>query len=103
MAIAVLLPWSTSAVSIGTALWFVAFAASVGWREFLRSLKDPISFLPIALVGLAVVGTLWSDAKWSERLHAVGPTLKLLAIPALLYHYQRSERGLWVFKGCVAS
>ena len=101
--IAVTLPWSTSAVAIGTALWLVGFGLSADWRDFLRSLKAPSSFLPIALVGLAAIGALWSEAKWGARLYAIGPTLKLLAVPALLYHYQRSKRGLWVFKGFVAS
>jgi O-antigen ligase len=103
VAIAIMLPWSTSGVAIGTVLWFAAMVPSIDWRKFLGSLKRPISLLPIALVGLAIAGTLWSDAKWSERLYAVGPTLKLLVVPALLYHYQRSDRGPWVFKGFVAS
>lgn len=103
MMIAILLPWSTSGVAIGTAVWFAALIPSIDWRDFLRSLKLPISFLPLALVGLAVVGTLWSEAKWGERLYAIGPTLKLVALPALLYHYQRTDRGPWVFKGFVAS
>jgi hypothetical protein len=51
----------------------------------------------LALVGLALVGTLWSDAAWGTRLYAISPTLKLLVLPALFYHFQRSSRGMWVF------
>ena len=53
--------------------------------------------MPIALFLLAVVGTLWSDAPWAERVHAVSPTAKLLVLPLLFYHFERSERGQWVF------
>jgi hypothetical protein len=60
-------------------------------------LKLPICYLPFALVGLALVGTLWSDASWSARIYAVGPTLKLLVLPGLFYHFERSSRGMWVF------
>ena len=30
------------------------------------------------------------------RLHAVGPAAKLLVLPVLFYHYERSTRGMWV-------
>ena len=66
-------------------------------RAFLQSLKRPICALPIALFALAVVGTLWSDAAWGARLYAVGPTAKLLVLPLLFYHFERSARGMWVF------
>ncbi|PHN95955.1 ligase, partial [Tenacibaculum discolor] len=52
---------------------------------------------PIALFCLALVGTLWSDAAWGARFYAVGPTAKLLVLPVLLYHFQRSTRGTAVF------
>jgi O-antigen ligase len=55
------------------------------------------------LFALALVGTLWSDASWSERFHAVGPTSRLLVLPLLLYHFERSRRGLWVFVAFLAS
>src|SRR5262249_38430034 len=56
-----------------------------------------IAAAPVALFLLALVGTLWSDAAWGARLYAVGPTAKLLVLPFLFQHFQRSERGLWVF------
>jgi O-antigen ligase len=55
------------------------------------------------LFALALVGTLWSDAPWGERLYAVGPTAKFLVLPLLLYHCERSPRGLWVFIAFLAS
>jgi O-antigen ligase len=66
-------------------------------RAFLQSLKRPISAAPIAMFLLALVGTLWSEAAWGARFYAVGPTVKLLVLPVLLYHFERSRRGHWIF------
>ena len=52
-----------------------------------RLLTQPICYLPLAMVGLALVGTLWSEASWSVRLQAVSPTLKLLMLPGLFWHW----------------
>jgi O-antigen ligase len=101
--VAVLLPWSTSGVSIGVVLWLAAAATVLELRPFLRSLQRPICALPIALVVLAVLGTLWSDAPWAARLHAIGPATKLLVLPFLFYHFERSPRGMWVFIAFLAS
>lgn len=89
------LPWSTSGVGILVMLWLVAVAAALEPGPFLRSLRRPICSLPIALVLLAALGTLWSDASWTARLHAVGPATKLLVLPFLFYHFTRSPRGMW--------
>jgi O-antigen ligase len=101
--IAVSLPWSTSLVAIFAVAFLVAAAPFLDIRDFVRSLKRPICVLPMALFGLAVAGTLWSDAPWGTRLYAVGPTVKLLMLPVLFYHFERSERGLWVMVAFLAS
>jgi O-antigen ligase len=101
--IAILLPWSTTGVVIAAALWVVALVPTLEVGAFLRSLKRPICVLPVAMFALALVGTLWSDAPWGERLYAVGPTVKLLMLPLLLYHCERSPRGIWVFVAFLAS
>jgi O-antigen ligase len=101
--IAVLLPWSTSGVAIAVVLWLIALIPTIEWRALLQSLTRPISALPIALFALALAGTLWSDATWGARLYAVGPTAKLLMLPLLLYHFERSPRGVWVFIAFLAS
>jgi O-antigen ligase len=101
--IALLLPWSTTGVVIVAVLWVIALVPTIEAGAFLRSLTRPICVLPIALFALALVGTLWSDASWSERLYAVGPTVKLLMLPLLLYHCERSPRGEWVFVAFLAS
>ncbi|MFZ2157840.1 MAG: O-antigen ligase family protein [Bradyrhizobium sp.] len=101
--IAVLLPWSTSGVAIAAALWIIALVPTIEPRAFLRSLMRPVSVLPIAIFALALAGTLWSDASWSARFYAVGPTVKLLVLPLLFYHFERSSRGVWVFIAFLAS
>jgi O-antigen ligase len=101
--IAILLPWSTTGVVIAAVLWVVALVPTLEVGGFLRSLKRPICLLPIAMFALALVGTLWSEAPWGERLYAVGPTVKLLMLPLLFYHCERSPRGVWVFTAFLAS
>ena len=101
--IAILLPWSTSGVAITAILWIIALVPTLELRSFLNSLQRPIALLPISLFALALAGTLWSDAAWGARLYAVTPTVKLLVLPLLLYHFQRSGRGLWVFVAFLAS
>lgn len=91
------LPWSTSLAAIFNALLLVCMVPFLNVRAFLQSLKRPICVAPIALVLLALVGTLWSDASWGARLYAINPTVKLLVLPVLLYHFERSSRGHWVF------
>ena len=94
---ALTLPWSTSLVAIFMVLWLGAVVWVMDWRAFGRLLKQPICYLPLALVGLAVVGTLWSDAERGAQLKAISPTFKLLVLPLLIYHFERSSRGMWVF------
>jgi len=91
------LPWSTSLAGIFSALWLATLVPTLDPNALLNSLKRPISALPIALFVVALAGTLWSDASWGARLYAVGPTLKLLMLALLFYHFARSPRGLWVF------
>lgn len=101
--IALSLPWSTSLVAIFAAALLVSMGPFLDVRAFLRSLKRPICALPIALFVLAAAGTLWSDASWGVRLYAVGPTLKLLVLPVLFYHFERSVHGMWVFVAFLVS
>ncbi|WP_315813001.1 O-antigen ligase family protein [Bradyrhizobium sp. SZCCHNR2028] len=97
------LPWSTSLVSILGVVMLITMLPFLDVERLLQVLKRPTSLAPIVLFLLALVGTLWSDVAWGARLYAVGPAAKLLVLPALLYHFQRSERGLWVFAAFLAS
>ncbi|MGJ4903890.1 O-antigen ligase family protein [Bradyrhizobium sp. HKCCYLS2058] len=97
------LPWSTSLVSILGVVMLITMLPFLDVERLLQVLKRPIALAPIALFLLALIGTLWSDVAWGARFYAVGPAAKLLVLPALLYHFQRSERGLWVFTAFLAS
>jgi O-antigen ligase len=101
--IAIVLPWSTSLVAVFAVAMLIAMGPFLDVAALWRTLRQPISAAPIALFLLALVGTLWSDAAWGARLHAVSPAAKLLVLPLLFYHFERSERGLAVFVAFVAS
>lgn len=101
--IALALPWSTSLVAIFVVAWLIAVAPTLDIILLMQSLKRPVSALPIALFALAVIGTLWSDASWAVRLYAISPTAKLLVLPILIYHFERSMRGMWVLVAFLVS
>jgi O-antigen ligase len=101
--IAFSLPWSTSLVGIFAIVWLVTLAPTLDFKRFLQSLKRPVCALPIALFLLALGGTLWSDAPWGARSYALSPVTKLLVLPLLFYHFERSTRGMWVFVAFLVS
>jgi O-antigen ligase len=101
--LALSLPWSTSLVGIFGAVFVLVVVPTLELKPFLQSLQRPISALPIALFVLAVVGMLWSDAAWGARTYAVSPTAKLLVLPFVFYHFERSTRGMWIFTAFLVS
>lgn len=96
-AVAVSLPWSTSATSILVTLWVIAVALSFDGGSLRQVGVMPVAVFPIALVVLALGGMLWADVAWPERLYGAVPFLKLLVIPLLLLHFRRTGRGELVF------
>jgi O-antigen ligase len=94
--IAVSLPFSTSLTAIFVVAMLITWVLFLDLRGFLYSLRRPIAAVPVAFFVLALVGMLWSEAAWGTRLHAVFPAAKLLMLPVLFYHFERSERGVWV-------
>jgi len=105
-AVAVSLPWSTSATGILAFVWLLALIPTLSWSDLRRALATAAGALPVLLVLLGVFGMLWADATWAERWGGVGSFFKLLAIPLLLVQFCRSDRAVWVFGGylfsCVA-
>ena len=101
--LALTLPWSTSAVGILSAVFSIVILPTLDVTRFLHSLKRPISALPIAIFLVAAVGVLWSDAPWSELNKSLSSSIKFLVLPLLLYHFERSTRGTWVFIAFLAS
>ena len=103
VAIAVSLPWSTSATAILVGLWFFTLVPVLRWDELRREILTPAGGLPVLLVLLGVAGMLWADVTSLERWKGLDSFLKLLAIPLLLVQFHRSERGNWVFAGYLLS
>src|ERR1700730_5478065 len=68
VAVAVSLPWSTSATGILIALWLLGFMARGGMAALRRAGLSWAGGLPVLLWLLAVVGLLWTDASLRERL-----------------------------------
>jgi O-antigen ligase len=101
--LALSLPWSTSLVGIFGVVLVIVLLPTIDAGTFIEQLKRPICAAPIALFLLALAGTLWSDARWGMRFYSVAPTGKLLLLPLLFYHFERSRRGLWVFTAFLAS
>jgi O-antigen ligase len=91
------LPWSTTAPAVFIVLWLIVLLPSVEWEAFSRLLMHPACALPLAFFTLALIGVLWSDGGWSDGLRGVKPVAKLLLIPLLFYHFQRSPCADWVF------
>src|SRR5262249_15962335 len=97
------LPWSTSATAILVVVWLIALVPSLDRQSVYRASAWPAGTLAVALWGLAVVGTLWADVAWGERLQALRVIHKLLMIPVLLIQFHRSDGGAWVLGGFLAS
>ena len=64
VAVAVSLPWSTSATGILLVLWLLALIATLDWRELRRELLTPAGGLPVLLFLLGVLGLAWADVTW---------------------------------------
>src|SRR5262245_57288252 len=64
-AVAVSLPWSTSATGILIALWLIALLP-IGPAAVWRELMTAAGGLPVLLWALGAIGMLWADVSWSE-------------------------------------
>ena len=103
IAVAVSLPWSTSATSILIVLWLLALLPTLNLALLRNVLATPAGGLPAALLGFALLGMLWSVAPIAERIDVFQVFLRLLAIPLLLTQFRGSERGMWVILGFLVS
>jgi hypothetical protein len=103
VAVVVSMPWSTTATSILVVLWLVALVPTLDWAMLRRELWTPAGGLPVLFWLLGVLGMLWADAPWRERLGGLDSFHRLLAIPLLLAQFRRSGNGRWVVAGFLAS
>jgi hypothetical protein len=102
-AVAVSLPWSTSATGILLVVWLALLLPTLDAARLRREIMTAAGGLPLVLVVLAALGMSWADS-WtnvdmSQRLAGFGGYLKLLCIPLLLAQFRASPRGTWVIFG----
>jgi hypothetical protein len=103
VAVAVSLPWSTSATGILLVLWLIAVIPTLEWAQFRRELMTPAGGLPVLLFALSVLGMAWADVSLAERWKGLDAFFKPLVVPLLMAQFRRSERGNWVFIGFLLS
>jgi O-antigen ligase len=99
IAVAIALPWSTSAVGIAIAVWLVLLLPSLDAACLKRELATAAGGLPVLLWGFSAIGMLWADASWHDRLAGLDGFHRLLAIPLMLAQFRRSGNGIAVVLG----
>jgi O-antigen ligase len=103
VAVAVALPWSTSAVGIAIAVWLVVLLPTLDWACVKRELVTAAGGLPVLLWCLGAIGMLWADVSWHDRFAGLDGFHRLLAIPLLLAQFRRSGNAAWVACGFFVS
>jgi O-antigen ligase len=102
-AVAVSLPWSTSATAILIVLWLLAIIPSLDVASVRREVMSPAGGLPVLLWVLAALAMLWADVGWNERIQGLRGFHKLLVTPLLLAQFRRSQRANWAILGFLVS
>jgi hypothetical protein len=106
VAVAVSLPWSTSATGILLALWLITLIPTLDWKQLRGELSMAAGGLPAALFLLGAVGMAWADVSWHARWGGLDGFVRLLVIPLLMVQCRRSNNGHRVLIGfliaCVA-
>jgi O-antigen ligase len=103
VAVAVSLPWSTSATSILLVLWLIALTPTLQWNALRGQLTTAAGGLPVLLVLLGALGVIWADVTWHDRLGGFGGFVRLLTIPMLMTQFARSDGGRRVLVGFLGS
>ena len=82
-------------------LWLIVLIPTFQWSDLRREpiLTTLAGGLPVLLWLLALLGMLWSDVSFPERLAGLAGYHKLLAVPLLLSQFRRSDRARWVIAG----
>src|SRR3569833_954622 len=93
VALAVSLPWSTSATGILSVIWLVAIAFTLK-REDRDILGTPSGGLPVVLVLLGIVGMAWADVSLSERWQCLDSNHKQQNKPQKHTQNRHTQRGV---------
>jgi O-antigen ligase len=103
LAVAVVLPWSTTATGICIAAWLLVLLPTLDVATVRREVATAAGGLPVLLWCLGAVGMLWADVDWSARFGGLDGFNRLLMIPLLLAQFRRSEHGGRVICGFLFS
>jgi len=101
--VAIALPWSISALAICTVAWLLAVLPTLDPKSVRHEILSAAGGLPVLLWCLGVLGMLWADVSWTERVQGLGSFHRLLVIPLLLAQFRRSDHGMRVIYGFVIS
>lgn len=103
VAVAVSLPWSTSLAGILIGIWFLCLIPTLDRRSLRWVVAVPAAAIPLALFAYGLIGMTWGGASFEDQWGSIKPTLRFLAFPLLFIQFRRSERGIWVLGGFLAS
>lgn len=103
IAVAALLPWSTTATTIAIVAWAASLLFTLRPSDVFEAVRSPYALFAVLLVLLAAAGMFYADVTWAERIKGFGPFYKLLCIPLLIAQFRQSERGLWIAATFLAS
>src|SRR5215510_1857121 len=103
VAVAVSFPWSTSLTGILIGVWWATVIPTLDLRSLRWAVAIPAAAIPLLLFAYGVIGMAWGGASFAEQWGSIKPTLRFLAIPLLFIQFRRSERGMWVLLGFLAS
>lgn len=103
VALAVSLPWSTSATLIIAALWLVAVLPTIEREDARAVLASPAAWLVLAFIAFGAIGMLWADLSFRDRIRGFDSFVKFLAIPLLFIQFRRSEGAGHVLRGFIGS
>jgi O-antigen ligase len=95
VAVAISLPWSTTAVGITIAAWLIVLLPTLDAAAVRRELGTAAGGLPVVLWSLGLIGMLWANVDWPDRFAGLSGFHRLLVIPLLLAQFRRSENGRW--------
>src|SRR5437867_10204925 len=103
VAVAVSFPWSTSLSGILIGVWWATVIPTLDLRSLRWAVAVPAAAIPLLLFAYGVIGMAWGGASFADQWGSIKPTLRFLAIPLLFIQFRRSERGMSVLAGFLAS
>jgi O-antigen ligase len=103
VAVAISLPWSTSASGILIGIWAACTIPTLDLRSLRWAVAVPAAAIPLALFAYGVIAVAWGGASFEDQWGSIKPTLRFLALPLLFIQFRRSDRGMWVLGAFLVS